>query len=165
MEHWLKHQRDMKLRKRREKYRNILCFYLKKENDLIWDGDRKCLSTVWEKVYPQLFLMHQLEVCVYDRAGLGFSDLPFVNEIDRTRKTEQRQFVSQVATVEQMTCDLHHLVTNAKPLARPFILVGSETGALIARHYGLTYPGDVSDIVLLNPLIEDLFWRQKRRLE
>lgn len=39
-----------------------------------------------------------------------------------------------------MTNDLHHLVTIAKPLTRPFVLVGSELGALIARHYALTYP-------------------------
>ncbi|GFU24353.1 uncharacterized protein TNCV_942461 [Trichonephila clavipes] len=126
---------------------------------IILDAPTGGTSDVWYLAQQRLAKISK--VCVYDRAGLGFSDLPFVNEMSRTQKTENRKFVSQVATLEQMTCDLHHLITNAKPLARPFIIVGSETGALIARHYGLTYPSDVADIVLLNPLVEDLFWRQK----
>ncbi|KAF8786573.1 uncharacterized protein LOC129971525 [Argiope bruennichi] len=126
---------------------------------IILDAPTGGTSDVWYLVQQQLSKISK--VCVYDRAGLGFSDLPFVNEINRNQKTENRKFVSQVATLEQMTCDLHHLVTVARPIDRPFIMVGSETGALIARHYSLTYPGDVSDIILLNPLVEDLFWRQK----
>ncbi|KAG8196495.1 hypothetical protein JTE90_012311 [Oedothorax gibbosus] len=125
---------------------------------IILDAPTGGTSDIW--FFVQQHLSKFSKVCVYDRAGLGYSDLPFVNEMRTPDKAENRKFVSQVATLEQMTCDLHHLVTNGKPLPRPFILVGSETGGLIARHYALTYPSDVSDIVLLNPFVEDLFRRQ-----
>ncbi|XP_035221278.1 uncharacterized protein LOC118194179 isoform X3 [Stegodyphus dumicola] len=126
---------------------------------VILDAPTGGTSDVWYLVQEKLSRVSK--VCVYDRAGLGFSDLPFVNDMNQKSKVENRKFVSQVATLEQMTCDLHHLVTNAKPLPRPFIMVGAETGGLITRHYAMTYPEDVSDIVLVNPLVEDLFWRQK----
>lgn len=128
---------------------------------VILDASTGGTSEDWYLIETKLAKLTR--VCVYDRAGLGFSELPFVNDITHSQKqkSENRKFVSQVATLEQMTCDLHHLVTVAKPLTRPFILVGSEIGALIARHYALTYPEDVHDIVLLNPFVEDLFWRQK----
>ncbi|XP_015922654.1 uncharacterized protein [Parasteatoda tepidariorum] len=126
---------------------------------IILDAPTGGTSDVWYLVQRELAKISK--VCVYDRAGLGYSDLPFVNQMSKTHKTENRKFVSQVATVEQMTCDLHHLVTTALPVSRPFIMVGSEMGGLIARHYSMMYPEDVSDIIILNPLVEDLFWRQK----
>lgn len=49
----------------------------------------------------------------------------------------------------RMTNDLHHLITIAKPLTRPLVLVGSELGALIARHYALMYPEYVKNICYL----------------
>ncbi|XP_054720772.1 uncharacterized protein LOC129230399 [Uloborus diversus] len=115
-------------------------------------------SEVWFLIQQKL--SKSSKVCVYDRAGLGFSDLPPYNDNFHDPKVENKKFGSQVATLEQMTFDLHHLVTFGKPLPRPFILVGSEIGGLIARHYALTHPEDVVGIVLLNPLNEDLFWRQ-----
>ena len=60
-------------------------------------------------------------------------------------------------TVLRMVTDLHRLVTFAYPQERPFVLVGSELGALVARMYAHLHTKDVAHLVMIDPLSESLF--------
>lgn len=70
--------------------------------------------------------------CLYDRAGLGWSDK-----------------AATLHTQQDMVEDLHALVT-AKKLHGPLVLVGHSIGGLLARLYASTYPGDVAGMVLVD---------------
>lgn len=73
----------------------------------------------------------KVRVCVYDRAGLGWSDA-----------------APGARTHLDMVEDLHKL-TRALKLDKPFILVGHSMGGLIARLYTRRYPKDVAAMVLV----------------
>ncbi|KAK3540931.1 hypothetical protein QTP86_005868 [Hemibagrus guttatus] len=90
------------------------------------------------------------QVCAYDRAGLGFSRRVLQNETTGMEK------VWRLSTTGRMVDDLHQLV-KAAGIATPFILVGSELGALNGRFYAHIYDSQVSDLVLINPIPEDVF--------
>ncbi len=70
--------------------------------------------------------------CVYDRAGLGWSDA-----------------AANPQTQGDMVEDLHKLVA-AKQLTGPLVLVGHSMGGLLARRYVKQYPGDVAGMVLVD---------------
>ncbi|XP_072038470.1 uncharacterized protein [Amphiura filiformis] len=95
-------------------------------------------------------------VCSYDRAGIGFSE-----RVPLNFTSEERQVVNpergQENTIERMVEDLHYLVTISSDQPKPFILVGSELGSLNARFFAQMYESEVSDIVLIDPLVESLF--------
>ncbi len=69
-------------------------------------------------------------VCVYDRAGLGWSDP------DLRPRTHQR-----------MVRDLHRLLREAN-VPGPYVLVGHSMGGMTARLYARTYRRDVVGLVL-----------------
>merc|ERR1712013_105370 len=60
-------------------------------------------------------------------------------------------------TSVRMVNDLHRLVTFSYPQERPFLLVGSELGGLVARMYAHLHPQDVSHVVMIDPISESLF--------
>lgn len=70
-------------------------------------------------------------VCIYDRAGYGWSDP-----------------VPGPRTHFDMVTDLHKLVEKME-LKRPLVLAGHSMGGLIARLYAKTYPGEVAGMVLI----------------
>ena len=55
------------------------------------------------------------------------------DEYTRTQQSSDEYARTQQFTVERMSEDLRRLVTEASSQPQPFILVGSELGALIAR--------------------------------
>lgn len=126
---------------------------------VILDAPTGSSSDVWIETQKQIARF--TKVCIYDRSGIGFSDLPFMDVTVQNEPSNARRYVAQPATVQQMVDDLHYLITNSKPLLRPFILVGSEIGSLIARYYAHLYPKDVAGIVLIDPLVENLFTADK----
>jgi len=69
-------------------------------------------------------------VCLYDRAGMGWSDPAPAGW-----------------TIEGMTRDLHAL-RKAAGLQGPVVLVGHSFGGLLARAYARAYPGEVAGMVL-----------------
>ncbi|GKZ54913.1 hypothetical protein AnigIFM63309_000070 [Aspergillus niger] len=71
---------------------------------------------------------------VYDRTGLGRSDVP---DLDTKYKPSATLAASE----------LHTLLTNAE-LPPPYILVGHSYGAIIAREYLHLYPADIGGMVL-----------------
>ena len=93
----------------------------------------------WFEVQPHV--AKRTRACVYDRAGLGFSEpspLP--------------------ATIGNAAGDLHALLT-AAGIAPPYVMVGSSYGGGVAQLYAYRYPGQVRGLVLAEPQLEDEFAR------
>lgn len=112
-------------------------------------------SDIWHHV--QESVSQTTKVCAYDRVGLGFSRRALQNDTTGMEK------VWRLSTTGKMVDDLHRLVQAAE-IATPFILVGAELGALNCRFYTHVYDTQVSDLVLINPIPEDVFeeetWQQ-----
>jgi pimeloyl-ACP methyl ester carboxylesterase len=96
-------------------------------------------SLMWALVQPQVST--STRVCVYDRAGLGWSDAS-----PRPR------------TAEVMVEELHTLLQNANVVG-PYIMVGHSTGGMLVRLYAHSYPAEVVGMVLLDAQHEDQFAR------
>ena len=96
-------------------------------------------------------------VCVYDRAGLGWSHAPPTLNLSDPGEAAVARTLGREGTVLRMVTDLHRLVTFAYPQERPFVLVGSELGALVARMYAHLHTKDVAHLVMIDPLSESLF--------
>ena len=97
------------------------------------------------------------QVCVYDRAGLGWSEAaPRMNMSDPGEAAVARTLGPE-ATGLRMVSDLHRLITFANPQERPLVLVGAELGGLVARLYTLLHPEDVAHLVMIDPVSETLF--------
>jgi pimeloyl-ACP methyl ester carboxylesterase len=75
-------------------------------------------------------------VCVYDRAGLGWSDPA---PADRTHV--------------DMVSDLHKLLIAAK-IPAPYIMVGHSLGGLLVRQYAQMYRSEVAGVVLADATSE-----------
>ncbi|NMR28165.1 alpha/beta fold hydrolase [Crystallibacter degradans] len=75
---------------------------------------------------------HDTRVCIYDRAGRGWSD---------PAKTQQDG--AQIAT------DLHTLLQRAKETG-PYVLAGHSFGGLYALTFAAKYPEDVAGLVLVD---------------
>ena len=71
-------------------------------------------------------------VCVYDRAGRGWSD-----------PADTTQDATQIAT------DLHTLLQRAN-VPGPYVLAGHSFGGLYALTYAAQYPGEVAGMVLID---------------
>lgn len=130
----------------------------KGEPTVILDAPTGMSSDVWALVQPELAKI--TKVCVYDRAGLGFSDRPFKNYSENAEQGSYNQNGPgrwKEYTVERMADDVRRLFTVSSDQQRPFILVGSELGAIVSRFYAQIYEADVSDLVLIDPLVEDIF--------
>jgi pimeloyl-ACP methyl ester carboxylesterase len=90
-------------------------------------------SGTWARVQPQA--SEFARICRYDRAGLGQSVLH--GPLPRTSA--------------QMVKELHALLASAgiKP---PYVLVGASFGGLNVQLYTITYPAEVSGLVLVDSL-------------
>ncbi|XP_053344332.1 uncharacterized protein si:dkey-122a22.2 [Clarias gariepinus] len=112
-------------------------------------------SDIWHHVQESVSQI--TKVCAYDRVGLGFSKRALQNDTTGMEK------VWRLSTTGRMVDDLHRLVKAAE-IATPFILVGSGLGAMNARFYTHIYDMQVSDLVMINPIPEDVFeeetWQQ-----
>ncbi|KAI1894121.1 hypothetical protein AGOR_G00112560 [Albula goreensis] len=112
-------------------------------------------SDVWFHIQEEVSRLTR--VCTYDRVGLGFSKQAIQNETTGMEK------VWRLSTTGRMVDDLHRLIKSAE-IATPLILVGSELGSLNGRFYSHIHDSEVSDLVLIDPIPDDLFeedqWRQ-----
>lgn len=115
---------------------------------VILDAPTGMSSDVWFHVQEDVASI--TKVCAYDRMGLGFSKRLMQNETTGTEKTWRE------STTGRMVDDLHRLL-QAVEITTPFILVGSELGALNARFYSHIHDVQVSDLVLIDPIPEDIF--------
>ncbi len=80
----------------------------------------------------QRAVAQQTEVCLYDRAGLGWSDPP-----PRRR------------TAAEMAGELHALLRGAC-IMPPYVLVGHSMGGLVARVFIQRYPDEVAGLALID---------------
>lgn len=115
---------------------------------VILDAPTGEASDIWFHVQESIAPL--TKVCAYDRMGLGFSKRVMHNESSGTEK------VWGVSTTGRMVDDLHRLLRAAE-MEGPFVLVGSELGALNARFYSHVHDSFVSDLVLIDPIPEDVF--------
>jgi pimeloyl-ACP methyl ester carboxylesterase len=84
----------------------------------------------WTLVQPEV--ARDTQVCVYDRAGLGWSD-PSPRE----------------RTANVMVEELHELLTYAG-IEPPYVMVGHSFGGLLMRMYAHAYPNEVVGLVLVD---------------
>ncbi len=92
-------------------------------------------------------LARDMRVCVYDRAGFGWSDRP-----PRGRRT-----------FDDMASELR-LGLSGAGIDPPYLLAGHSLGGIIARRFAAQYPGDVAGMVLIDSSHEDQArrWRAGR---
>ena len=117
---------------------------------VIFDAPTGQSSDAWVLIAPEVAKIAR--VCVYDRAGLGYSERPFVNWSE-----PQQAKRGKLSTSERMVEDFHRLFTLSSDQPRPFILVGAELGAVNARFYTQMFENDIVSLVLINPLVEGMF--------
>lgn len=124
---------------------------------IILDAPTGQSSDAWTLIEPEIAKL--CRVCLYDRAGLGFSERPLVSwsEPQQVKK-------GKLSTSERMVEDFHRLFTLSSDQPRPFILVGSELGAVNARFYTQLFANEVSSLVLINPLVEGMFSEEWTKL-
>ncbi|MFL6676263.1 MAG: alpha/beta hydrolase [Massilia sp.] len=84
---------------------------------------------VWAKVQPEV--AKQTRACVYDRAGLGFSDPS-----------------NRPGNSENAVEDLHKLLV-AAGIKPPYVMVGNSYGGLNVQLYTYRFPAEVSGLVLV----------------
>jgi len=96
-------------------------------------------------------------VCIYDRAGLGLSDVAVGLNASDPGEAAVLNALGPETTAVRMVSDLHRLITFARPLQRPLVLVGSELGAAVVRGYAHLHPEDVGGLVLIDPAHPSLF--------
>jgi pimeloyl-ACP methyl ester carboxylesterase len=89
----------------------------------------------WFRVQPAV--ARHTRACVFDRAGLGFSDP-----------------AKRPNTSENVAEDLHKLLAGAgvKP---PYVMVGNSLGGANVQVYAYRYPAEVKGLVLVEPQHED----------
>jgi len=95
-----------------------------------------------DNVLPWLRLLEaaaaETRVCVYDRAGIGWSDPPPHGR----------------STPGTMASDLHVLL-QAADIPPPYVLVGHSLGGVIARRFQADYPDAVAGMLLIDSSHED----------
>ena len=92
-------------------------------------------GAAWWAVQPKVAA--KTRACVYDRAGLGFSDAS-----------------PRAADAQNAVDDLHALL-EAAGIAPPYLLVGNSFGGAAAELFAWKHPGEVSGLVLVEPMHED----------
>jgi pimeloyl-ACP methyl ester carboxylesterase len=96
-------------------------------------------SVFWSLVQPEVAEFSR--VCVYDRAGYGWSESsPYPR------------------TSEAMVAELHTLLVNAGEES-PYVLVGHSFGGALVRLYAHNYPDEIAGVVLVDAAQEELFSR------
>ena len=96
-------------------------------------------SANWGWVQPEI--ARTTRVCVYDRAGMGWSDTG-------PKPRDARQIANE----------LHTLLQNAR-IQGPYVLVGHSFGGLYARVYTAQYPDEVAGLVLVDSSHPDQWTR------
>lgn len=103
---------------------------------VVMDAGLGGASLDWSLVQPAL--QKTTRVCVYDRAGMGWSD-PRV----------------AVPTPSRLATELHTLLSNAGEAA-PFVLVGHSLAGKNVRLFAAAFPSEVSGMILIDARSEHI---------
>ena len=106
---------------------------------IVWEAGAQGSGWLNTAQYLMGKLAETSRVCVYDRAGLGWSDPGPYEELSHW---------SQVVT------DLHTALAKAGEKG-PYVMAGHSYGGLLARLFALTYPKEVAGVVAVDPSPED----------
>lgn len=106
---------------------------------IVWEAGAQGSGWLNTAQYLMGRLAETSRVCVYDRAGLGWSD-PGPNE--------------EMSHWSQVVADLHMVLAKAGEKG-PYVLAGHSYGGLLVRLFALTYPKDVAGLVSIDPSHED----------
>jgi pimeloyl-ACP methyl ester carboxylesterase len=99
---------------------------------------------LWSLVQPTV--AQHSRACVYDRAGLGWSDAS-----------------PKSRTALVMVEELRRLLANAE-VPGPYVLVGHSFGGLLVRLYAARYPQEVAGLVLVDSAHEQQYRRAPREI-
>jgi pimeloyl-ACP methyl ester carboxylesterase len=102
---------------------------------VLMEAGRGESGATWDHVQPEVAKVTR--ACVYDRAGLGFSDA-----------------AAAPRAVKDVIQDLHALL-GAGAMQGPYVLVGHSIGALYVRLYASAHPDQVAGMVLVDGTTED----------
>jgi pimeloyl-ACP methyl ester carboxylesterase len=102
---------------------------------VIFDSGLSDWGFTWALVQPEV--SKTTRACVYDRAGLGYSDA-----------------ANRPGTSANSVGDLHKLLVAAS-IKPPYLLVGHSLGGLNIRLYTDLFPTEVAGMVLVDPIHED----------
>jgi pimeloyl-ACP methyl ester carboxylesterase len=102
---------------------------------VLFEADGGRAGWDWSAVLPEV--AKRTRACVYDRAGMGFSD-PII----------------RAASAGNASRDLSFLIKNAR-MEAPFVLVGAGYGAMVAQQFALRSRGGVTGLVLVEAMHED----------
>jgi pimeloyl-ACP methyl ester carboxylesterase len=107
---------------------------------VIFESGWSFMSADWVRVQQEV--SDTTRVCAYDRGGMGWSE----------RGPEPRD-------AEQVTSELHALLTNAAGIEGPYVLVGHSYGGLYAQMYAANYSEEVAGVVLVDSSHPELLTR------
>jgi hypothetical protein len=106
---------------------------------IVWQAGAQWPGWMGTAQYLLGRLAETSRVCVYDRAGLGWSD---------AGPDEELSHWSQVVK------DLHTALAEAGDKG-PYVMAGHSYGGLLSRLFALTYPKEVAGVVAVDPSPED----------
>jgi pimeloyl-ACP methyl ester carboxylesterase len=101
-------------------------------------------SMSWARVQPEV--ARTTTVVAYDRAGLGWSDLP-----------------AAPLTLRTVVDDLRHVISTSG--RTPCVLVGHSFGAFVVMACAVAYPREVGGLVLVDPPTDWIAMTQRQRYE
>lgn len=99
-------------------------------------------STMWRNI--QDIVAKHTQICAYDRAGMGWSDVG-----------------PQPRDAKQFSKELHTLLHKAG-ITSPYVLAGHSLGGFTVRVYAHEYPSDVSGVVLIDSMSPKQFTTSAR---
>jgi pimeloyl-ACP methyl ester carboxylesterase len=98
---------------------------------VLFEADAGRAGWDWSAVQPDV--ARRTRACVYDRAGMGFSDP-----------------ATRAASVGNASRDLNFLIKNAR-IDGPVVLVGAGFGAMVAQQFAARPRGGIAGLVLVEP--------------
>lgn len=110
--------------------------FIRKSPTVVFEAGLNQGAETWDKVKPET--AEFARACVYDRAGLGKSDVS----------------PQPLKTSLQIVNDLHILLEKSG-VNPPFVLVGHSFGGLIVRLFAAKYPAEVAGMVLVDAVHEE----------
>lgn len=110
--------------------------------NVIFDSGMGDDLSVWNKVANKVSKFSR--VITYDRAGLGWSE-------ESPKKRDSKAIIEEL-----------HSILEQKNLTGPIVLVGHSFGGVNMQLYALTYPEDISALVLVDSAHEDQINRMPR---